>query len=100
MAASQTCSWVSPGPPSGASPQPGLAAVSLVAAAASVPATSVPEGTYPHPLPGTAVPGCAPVYSSSLLSFLELANFEKNVSQAIHKYNAYRYVASWRSWLM
>lgn len=31
---------------------------------------------------------CSP---DPLVAFSELANFEKNVSQAIHKYNAYRW---------
>lgn len=64
------------------------------------PAASVPAaggGTLPPLPPGTHVRGCVLVSSSPLLSFSELANFEKNVSQAIHKYNAYRYVVSRRS---
>lgn len=67
----------------------------------SAPAASVAAaggGTRPHLHPGTRVRGgvCTCVLEPFVV-FSELANFEKNVSQAIHKYNAYRYVVSRRS---
>lgn len=62
-------------------------------------AASVPDagGEPAHPsFPGQWVAGVS-LCLEPFVVFSELANFEKNVSQAIHKYNAYRYVVSLRS---